>query len=384
MPTNQIPANVLGWTSNPENGDGIDPFSSNHVDYSSANNTTIFGGEEVWIRFVITNPHAHYSTNTIRARLQLFDGTTPVPSSLFWVPSGTYTGGNTAYSAEGNAGLTTGDRNTGWMTNSDYSSWAAQGEGTIYSYTAKFKVRNGGHGTSGHEGICINDLKIGISAFADGSTTNSNDPIDICAYVITEVNIKKVFTMNTPENLGNPGIAAQPPIPSYVVGAWAWVEHDFYDAVNSWQVGYSAYLPIDSMIMGLNATNTYGQSFTDMWAQATVPGDIAWDNNGNFYAWTLPAAENGVTSYNQYPDGGQGSMVDKIRINSSLTQQGYTAGVYLSQTLNGSIGKFDVDDWYMVDVVLDENETNIGHSNIVVDSEGNTGYAAIWLSLIHI
>ena len=244
---------VGNWINNPANiGD---------VDYSSADNMTMFNGEEIKITFRVK---ADYQGNVpCRFRLQLIDGSggNVIPNEYVQVegnantmdsdalPYGSFKSiqhyggeelnyGSDSYDFTSDA---VGDKK-GFQTSTtidfekigagedlDFDDLGADG---YFTFSAWFKFQNGVE-----EGIVVNDLKTRLYYMHNSDALSSNDETEYSQVVIDFFVIKKYYRLEEPQIIEVAGETNIPPVPQENIPAWTEVIYNgFADwNTNTWQ-----------------------------------------------------------------------------------------------------------------------------------------------------
>ena len=327
--TGNVSSDVLNWVNDPEN--------INNIDYSNANDTTMFSGEEIEVRVKVTC--LVQQPNFV---LKLYDGTSLIPDSAVHDPGYIDGATNVPYNETAFDFASPDNWTLGYQTSTTvaFAQHPFGNQEKTQEYKARFKFTNAGN----NEGIVVNNLKVGFGCDASNIGAGNN-------YFIDHIKIKKGYTFTTPENVGSPSIPQQDPIPPADVPAWAEVEYELISDNNypGWSFSGSGTWQIAA-----NSVDSYG-------LPNPSSTDSATDNSGTTHTW-VTGTDNGLTAYNDYSDGPQGDpnsipaygTIDTMYVDAKTNGPN---SVYITQSLKAP-EVFEVGEWYMVDVFLDGTQSD--------------------------
>ena len=389
-------------------------------DFATAENNTIFNGEEVEIKITVVKP-PHFniygsmpnlgipgqafplSNFASNVAVQLFDGTQPIDETAVMkqVPAS----GTSVYNTVNTIPTTTDSFNLGFVDETTFGSFVATGFLSTTAITFPYITPEASNGQdvtqqisfyvkfydgTDNASVLIQDFKLRInhdflSLFNNPTNTTSK-------IIVSDIQINKTYRYAAP-NVGGltvpaPGI---PAIPATVIPAWTQVSYN----INNWifdhsetpeitfQNSLNLYGPMNQaeLITAVDPTvNVTGQTFDDDPNSLTF-GDIISD--GNSYNWYNPAP-NGVTapgdfSANAVYDSSSGNF--SLIGNTVQTPLDDTVSIDCTNAANNTITVTQdltstpmvPGSWYMLDLHYD-NVTSAAGQIIVENVLGaNTG-----------
>ena len=358
-----VSPHVWNWTVDPQN------VATDNDDYSDVRAFTIFNGEEIRLRFKVraNSSSGVANTNSPKISVQLVDGSSDIDDNLIitpgWsdgsgLPYNEY-GAPQASETEGSGSYYIGFHDSGyyeWDLNTDWDSYLNTDR--IYDIWFKF-----GDGTT-DEKILIDHLKARITFHQDDVVE-----AELPELVVTQIVYSKRYRLWEPENPGKADEPEIPSIPSADIPAWAEVIHN---APVNWN-------NLNPDVVDL----TYGG--TVLYGNENPPTQETLSHDGIAYNW-ISGADNGVTTYNQYPgsavtgDGGldwynggdYGEATEHVQWDASKISvaKNYDASGDLTSasfTQDISANPYQEDHWYLVDVwYVDSDPLNTSLDTVYV------------------
>ena len=405
MPSNLIHSDVANWHTNTQNTTG----SGLNVDYSSAQNMTIFAGEEIrvdiWVAMVDSYGSTPSAQNAINFKLELLDGTTVVPHTCLIKPNSpaydratgtTYSPHRTNYSFSNpftdaktyatassypthftrdpiNTDPTDQKRGFHRPTQAIYPEAGHVDFDLIAQNTthanefllrAYFKFQGNGSAGSGNpageEGIVVNNLNIRLRPTFTSPSNHS-----ILTWSLNQLKVIKSYEFKTPKIEPYAGVTINP-IPSSVIPSWAEVQHSMSHYDIPWVFAPDRVSAVDD-VLGLTGNDPLNFDIAVLAKANYGPSTgLLQTSTDSGYTWTTPAP-NGVTAYNDYADGHYYTQNDEIYIDSDNRQNGSVeanghshTGAYIYQHINSpSLGATPINNdglhannWYVYDIVV--------------------------------
>jgi hypothetical protein len=361
-----VPDAVLNWVDDPQN--------VNNVDYSAAQNNTIFNGEAIAVRVDVRANNFGDNTDT-RIQVTLLDapssvsGATsyPVSSSLLtsnWAQKGQTSQYGGVYSTTGGTFVVNGGTDgflQGYKTSSSHNfPYINSGTRASHSTTSKvthtdlahvvfFKFDNG----TDNEDIVVDNLRLKIKVNNE-YLEDGEDLDDYGELVLRSIDVRKIHALETPRNIGAETIAEQPNIPGEDIPAWIEAQHNSPQSIAAWQwnLNYKNELlyGIANPPEEITPTNDDGQPYLD--------------ENGNAISYlqgSNPVFPDGTPMpegiFGALPPGTHPLEGDNSIVRAPAIEHEDAAVTTMDFTLNDNT-PIVADNWYLVDVNLVDEDGN--------------------------